>query len=650
MTAFTDDFNRADGPLGGNWVVNPGSASIVSGHCRLGSFTNAYPQDPTGSADYDVTITVSSPDAAYYIPVVYLRDQSPGSVGMVEIASTRAGGTYQMQLRVYTGSSWATIGTHTIVTESVESHTLRTLVTGTRVHFYIDGAVSPEYVLSYNGSGTGWFLNTGQPASLDSIARVPYVAQTLTITPDPLWVGGGACLVTATGNGTSWADGDPWSTVFSCDHGTVEPYRFVSATELQLLFTPADYLGPLVFTETQYGLSDTVNATIEPPESGTNGLCQLTPAGAEIINRAGLIYPDSQVLTTETVVESGGPGLPDVTVLTALSDLLSGFYVYHIPGMTLTLGRAIDKLWYAVNGRISLEESSYPNQPAQPINATLGDMLLAWYNENTADYYKVQDIIDAIDGISSPDLSAIRGDIGIEDNGTWTSLLQVLLGLWGPGADTVTTLGTRLDALVTLSGWNLGNVKTWIEAIPGSDLSAITNKLDLIQPTNSHSLDTLTSTLSSVQTVVNQISTSLGQMRTGGNYTLQTVLDAINAIEIPPGTTYDGAPVWPGTAGVTFGSPVALSPQLVLDGPMDGVVVDVTTPPGASGGYNVGGRALDYGQFRIAFESDHGELEPWQYFGFRQALYTPKSMARAAKARFQITAGTGGTVTPWTRS
>lgn len=120
--------------------------------------------------------------------------------------------------------------------------------------------------------------------------------------------------------------------------------------------------------------------------------------------------------------------------------------------------------------------------------------------------------------------------------------------------------------------------------------------------------------------------------------------------EISNSVTVTTAPVWPGLANVTLGTPVALADQLVVTEAMDGVLVSVTTPPGKLGSYLVGNAVLDYGVGRIAFESDGEEIEPWQYLGFRQAIYTPKSMQRAAKARFQVLGGAGGTVTPWTVS
>lgn len=109
-------------------------------------------------------------------------------------------------------------------------------------------------------------------------------------------------------------------------------------------------------------------------------------------------------------------------------------------------------------------------------------------------------------------------------------------------------------------------------------------------------------------------------------------------------------PLWPGLANVTLGDAVELVDQMVLDGPMHGVLVSVTTPPTKTGRYNVGGEVYDYGVGMISFDTDNGFLEPWQYLGFRTAVFVPKAMEQADHAYFRVLAGAGGTVRPWLKT
>lgn len=108
------------------------------------------------------------------------------------------------------------------------------------------------------------------------------------------------------------------------------------------------------------------------------------------------------------------------------------------------------------------------------------------------------------------------------------------------------------------------------------------------------------------------------------------------------------APVWPGADLVTLGEPWSLVNDLEIESPMHGVLVSVTTPPTRTGLRSIGGRPMDYGVGELAFRTDNGEAEPWQYMGFRDAIYTPKTMAIAGGVLFRVLGGAGGTVTPWT--
>jgi hypothetical protein len=107
------------------------------------------------------------------------------------------------------------------------------------------------------------------------------------------------------------------------------------------------------------------------------------------------------------------------------------------------------------------------------------------------------------------------------------------------------------------------------------------------------------------------------------------------------------APIWPGLANVTLGTPVALTSDLTVDGPLDGLIVSITTPPTGLGKFTFGGFTAYYKVGEVSFVSDNGEAEPWQYLAFDQALYCPKAMSRAASASLRVLAGAAGTATPW---
>lgn len=107
-------------------------------------------------------------------------------------------------------------------------------------------------------------------------------------------------------------------------------------------------------------------------------------------------------------------------------------------------------------------------------------------------------------------------------------------------------------------------------------------------------------------------------------------------------------PVWPGLANVTLGTPVALDAQLELTGPLDGVLVNITSPPPKLGSFDVGGVTYYYRVGSISFVTDNGEAEPSQYLGFENAIYTPRCMKQAASAILRVLGAAGGTATPFT--
>jgi hypothetical protein len=107
------------------------------------------------------------------------------------------------------------------------------------------------------------------------------------------------------------------------------------------------------------------------------------------------------------------------------------------------------------------------------------------------------------------------------------------------------------------------------------------------------------------------------------------------------------APVWPGLANVTLGAPVALGSDVTVAGPLDGLLIAVTTPPSGLGKFQMGGFTSYYSIGQVSFITDNGEAEPWQYIGFDVSLYCPRQQGRAASAILRVLAGAGGTATPW---
>lgn len=112
-------------------------------------------------------------------------------------------------------------------------------------------------------------------------------------------------------------------------------------------------------------------------------------------------------------------------------------------------------------------------------------------------------------------------------------------------------------------------------------------------------------------------------------------------------TAIGAAPVWPGLEAVVLGTPVALGSDVTVPGPLDGLLVAVTTAPVGGGRFVVGGFTYYYRAGEVSFTTDNGQVEPWQYLTWDQGLYCPRFMSRAASALVRGLAGIEGTATPW---
>lgn len=126
----------------------------------------------------------------------------------------------------------------------------------------------------------------------------------------------------------------------------------------------------------------------------------------------------------------------------------------------------------------------------------------------------------------------------------------------------------------------------------------------------------------------------------------ETDFDAIKAKFLPV-EKLSASPVWPGLASVTLGVPVAISTGLTITTPMHGVIVNLTSEPSKSSFFTFDDENSYRNLGALSFRSDNGDQEPSQSLGFTSAVYSPKSMVKAAGVKLRFVGGVSGTVTPW---
>jgi hypothetical protein len=106
-------------------------------------------------------------------------------------------------------------------------------------------------------------------------------------------------------------------------------------------------------------------------------------------------------------------------------------------------------------------------------------------------------------------------------------------------------------------------------------------------------------------------------------------------------------PIYPGSAGVTNGTPVVVAASQLVVGPMHGIHVTIDTVRSGTGQDVVGPHSNYKWAGWIAFVTDVGEVEQFQYLNFDAADYSPRSMAQASSVLVMLKQASQVTVTPW---
>lgn len=170
------------------------------------------------------------------------------------------------------------------------------------------------------------------------------------------------------------------------------------------------------------------------------------------------------------------------------------------------------------------------------------------------------------------------------------------------------------------------------------------------------SLETLVEALVSNYATV---SVNTIMQNTDSAYSTQAIRNALTAMNGDIGSDLEdikaslaaldllGAPTWPGEDNVTLGTPVALAPAVSVEEACHGVIVNLTGAPTKTSVWLLGSKNAYGALGQIAFVSDRGDAETWQWLQFGQQVYCPKTMRQAAGAILRCPTDAVGTVTPW---
>lgn len=651
MPIFADDFNRADGGLGANWTVIDGSMSISNNAATSASSGTAIANGAALTGDQQITLEVRHDGSSGGTIIAILKySSSPARDALV--TCTLANGGVTVGLSWWNGSQQIQLDSGYVTLPAPPTVTIICSYVGSTLSCTIGGTLVASATLadvaSYGGYGLACYANN---PFVDSFNVDQPVAQSMEVTPDPVWVGGGLVEVTATGTNTDWDPENPADTEFTVDHGVITAQAITSATTVSLFYTPADYLGAITFTESKYSLSDTINGTVIPPEGQGNGACPFNAGFITLANTTGGNHSDSQLLTEETLVHATEAPELNVDIIQAIAEIWAG--MYHFGGIPAgnTMRDYFTQLLQLIAGDDTPTVSLYTAARTTSIREELEgvtDRLAALIAP--ADY-TLENVIASVKGLDNRSITQVYDLVDALTLGSNQDVLTWLTTYLGETGPTLEGLGTMISDLATAAGYDLSDVLDAIAAIPGVDLTPITNKLNDIQPNASHTLTTITNTLSDIHGDLDVVRVDVDDIRGENNYTLTSVMDRLDDIAAAVSAIPDSAlPLWPGLANVTLGAALPLTDGMTVPGPLHGLIFTITASAPRAQKFMFGTVASWARVGQVLFVTDRGDYERGQTYGIDQHIVTPTTMQSAASALILVNPNWQGTVRPWTRT
>jgi hypothetical protein len=187
---IADDFNRANGALGGNWLFGTGNFTIVSNHAHCTNADFAVYNADTGTPDMFVEADVLNWDATY--TVIHGRT-TPGTRGsncyeafIVPIANG-AVTTRTATIGKTVGGGYSDIpgGSATITRPNTAGCKLRLEMQGTTLRLYVDGVLAVTTTDSALTTGNYAGINAQSNGDFDNWSAGPVVAPAINLTVDP---------------------------------------------------------------------------------------------------------------------------------------------------------------------------------------------------------------------------------------------------------------------------------------------------------------------------------------------------------------------------------------------------------------------------------------------------------------------------------
>lgn len=678
MASFDDDFNRPDGLLGNGWTTPSNRATIVGQEVHFSALGYGSRSAADAASFVRVRATVKTlSGGSSYGGVVCKLDQAANQCYEAHyyfttvssgVSIIRWNNLSQTQLVSQTWSPRDT-GPHTVeLTWDAGNLVARvdgTIRCGVEDHTYDD-----HVGYGLRGSGTSSVVDDFH---YDDVAS----PETFDVKPDAYEEYGPDPAITFTGTGTAWTPGTPGDPVFTVDEGAIINQTIDSATH-----GTADYQTPITtktvtFTDPSTGLTDTLDLTTNFAVAGGDNSDVLAVLGTPAIGET--VIGDLNKVLDRTFPATPQPPAPDYITLLEQSDytLTIGqlFTLHHdaiqnevVPDMRLwtaleaaivlaarNLGLGIDTntevhtistlahyslldVMNSVKGVTNVDNTEIWNylHDLRTVNGyDLGTLLLAIEAIGGTDDRDLTEVYNLVQSLGMPNLQQIMDELNWITGTRDTSLpaLKALLQTLQTTADGIhTDLESDYNALTSTGAHNLAEVLARIADLWGGeahDLADIYHAIGGLQTWLTPELTWIKNLLATINAKVDTLGVNVDYIKTH----LPTV----------PRST----PVWPGLSGVQLGTPVPYSTGVTINGPLSGILLDVSVVGIRKPPFQFDGDKSHQGLGAVTFQTDTGHDEFPQLLGFEHGIYTPQTMYRASKAKVRGHADVTGTITPW---
>jgi len=648
VSTFTDDFNRGDGGPGNGWVTT-GTVLISGNKLAISSGGYGYQQAINASGRQEAIYTIQGTVIADFALGAVIKGSQANQSGYIAYPDNTLAAPRWRIYRLATNGSGTVILSITGSAIAAGTHTVRLLYESGVLTLWANGALIGSVADSTYGAQTSAGVHAYATGGyLDNFNLLGDEAVSFTVDPSPIGNFGSTVALTFTGVATAWTPGTPGSPTFTVDHGVLSDQEVLTATTATATYDPQNFLGNATFADPSTGATCIVvvtsNPTVLPP-----GVGQFSDLAVAYIERSAAAETNATIVNREEELNIyTGTHTWSETVTTIANTLTDPTAP---SGGSASLLAFVIQIFDLLNGGNNWGGAATVFGNTSELKADSADILTLLDIAQVGGSFSEGSLARALSGYPGGSHQDILIALAALDPATSTQaadILDEIAAARGPDLPSIRTVVDLLGELSTIAGYDLSDVLAAIEAIPPTDLTAISDKLDAIQPTAGRDLDTITTYVSNLTTYVSNVQASLDDIQTVSVYTLGSVMDAIAALAETPPSTYVGPPVWPGSAGATMGTSVALGAGGTITEAMDGVAVEIeSTDADHRHAYSYAGVKAYRNIGALAFMDDEGRLEPYQALSFERAIYTPKCLAHAAGVKWFTGHGPVGTIQAW---